>query len=1074
MILKSLIGATIANRYEIISVAGAGGMGTVFKAKQLDLERFVAIKVLDPDLVSDSQSRLRFEREAKSLSTLSHANIAAFYSYGVLDNSMPYIVMEFVEGKSLSSVIADDGAMPIHRVIRVASQIAEAVAFAHSNGIIHRDLKPANILLLEKPERDFVKLLDFGLARLEPSSQISGQKLTNTGELIGTPQYLSPEQCMGQAADARSDIYSLSCIMFEMYCGVPPFQAENPIGFIHKHVKETPVFPKKKNANEQTTALESLILKGLEKEPNDRYQTLAELSADLQKIGDANGGSGAIKLHIHKRSSLEHARRRRKNLIALAISIAILSGVAVAFRNNLMVSLAGVSLGQSPGLDNQLEWLLRADAYYKQGERLQSDAIEDAVKIAVQKHNLNPDSLSLAYQNLAAKLLEKGSDRLACRYAFLSIVALKPLSRMGMETLVKYSKQVDKSAEIILNSKQQMSKQQLNELLKIVDVLQNALSQADVSSFAEIFVQSNVNKQMPINEIVAEALICQLYTYADRNDVKNMDKHLPLALLIAGKCWGSDSPHRFSFLPTLSSRFEKSNNRPKAVALLKQYENLLQTVSPNNALLPDTWMLAAGAFKEIEDFSKVEYYANKILEASGQFRNVQSGVAHLFLGQVAWEKKDYKKAQIEASKSIEILEELQSEPTVVTNRSTAALLKGNCLVKQGQIQEAIRVVCRDLDLESKIIQFSYPHVVGIYGFIVNQYRNLGKYDKAASYAERLKHIDEKYHCFTSNERLGWEWEYCYCLLHSDNLRKAAAELQELSNMTKEDDVAFRKSVLNGYMYMVANAVETKNKELYEEFAPKLEAEFNKEIELKSWDPVSMGDTLRWLRKLKETELLKRLYHKMDEKLTEKERDSIAEQSFDVRIANLIDEEKFDLAYKTLNDYFERKIKSFPKNGDHLLDVMWNSAEYFSKHKHFLEASKIVDLCLKYQAQQPRSEAAIFELTCVQARLSLDMKDYAAASNYFKKCNKFEGINLGFELEHVWYILQAALIRFKGVGDTASYELVLDLVKRSYLSALQEGKVRSKLLPPVIKQLRDLGETKLVNELLNRQVSVESK
>ena len=275
------VGSILDDRYEILSVAGSGGMGTVYRARQLGLERIVAIKVLDPLLVADRDSFERFEREAKAIALLHNPHIATFYSFGVLDSKLPYIAMEFLEGTSLKDEIYK---APIYwtRALEICRQVCEAVEDAHAAGIIHRDLKPNNIILLPgSDDKDFVKVVDFGLAR---TSEDGEQGLTKTGQLLGTIHYLSPEQSRGMRANESSDLYAIGCILYEMICASPPFDGDNPIGILHKHVHETAPSPSTRAQVKYPAELDDLIFTCLAKKPEDRFDSVREMREDLENL----------------------------------------------------------------------------------------------------------------------------------------------------------------------------------------------------------------------------------------------------------------------------------------------------------------------------------------------------------------------------------------------------------------------------------------------------------------------------------------------------------------------------------------------------------------------------------------------------------------------------------------------------------------------------------------------------------------------------------------------------------------------------------------------------------------------
>lgn len=273
-------GTIVDQRFEIFEQIGTGGMGCVFRAKQIGLEREVAIKFLQVELLNDSEFCRRFEREAHALSQLSHQHVGAFYSYGIWNTKIPYIAMELLEGTSLNELLQQTGPLDWRRAAAIISQACDAMQHAHDGGIVHRDLKPSNIIL---QEGDCVKVMDFGLSKL--SSEASDvDKLTKTGFLIGSVDYMSPEQCKGRPADNKSDIYSLGCVFYECITGRPPHEAENPIGLLHKHTNENIELASKRLGKKLPPGLDELLLKALAKDPSDRYQSMSEMRKDINKV----------------------------------------------------------------------------------------------------------------------------------------------------------------------------------------------------------------------------------------------------------------------------------------------------------------------------------------------------------------------------------------------------------------------------------------------------------------------------------------------------------------------------------------------------------------------------------------------------------------------------------------------------------------------------------------------------------------------------------------------------------------------------------------------------------------------
>ena len=275
-----IIGRTIANRYEIISKTGVGGMATVYVAKDIVLNRNVAVKVLKDEFTTDEEFIKRFNSEAQSAASLTHPNIVSIYDVGNEDG-IYYIVMELIRGKTLKQIITEEGALPWKWSVNIAMQIASALETAHKNNIVHRDIKPHNIIITED---GVAKVTDFGIAKA-----VSNSTITAFGTTIGSVHYFSPEQAKGGYTDAKSDIYSLGVVMYEMLTGKVPFDADTSVSVALKHMQETPVPPMEINEN-VPKAVNDIILKAMEKEPMARYQTATQMLRDLSRaLKDPDG-----------------------------------------------------------------------------------------------------------------------------------------------------------------------------------------------------------------------------------------------------------------------------------------------------------------------------------------------------------------------------------------------------------------------------------------------------------------------------------------------------------------------------------------------------------------------------------------------------------------------------------------------------------------------------------------------------------------------------------------------------------------------------------------------------------------
>jgi serine/threonine protein kinase len=264
----------LLDRYEVGRLLGAGGMAEVFEGRDRLLARRVAIKVLQAQFARDPSFLIRFKREAQAAASLSHPNIVGVYDTGTEDGTH-FIVMEYVEGRTLKDVIRAEGPLYPERGAEICADVCSALIAAHARGLIHRDIKPGNVMLTPEGK---VKVMDFGIARATTSETI-----TQTAAVVGTAQYISPEQAQGQTVDYRSDLYSVGCCLYEMLTGTVPFTGATPVAIAYRHVREDPTPPRMLNPD-VPAPLEAICLKAMAKLPDNRYQTAAEMHDDLQRF----------------------------------------------------------------------------------------------------------------------------------------------------------------------------------------------------------------------------------------------------------------------------------------------------------------------------------------------------------------------------------------------------------------------------------------------------------------------------------------------------------------------------------------------------------------------------------------------------------------------------------------------------------------------------------------------------------------------------------------------------------------------------------------------------------------------
>lgn len=319
-------GSIIDGRYEVVTELGEGGMGVVFRAQHMKMDRTVAIKFLKPALLPDKEKVDRFMREAQLVSRLKHDNIVNVYSIGLTNSGQPYIAMEYVEGVPLTELIAKRGFLKVEEALPIFTQVCDALAHAHHKKVVHRDVKPSNIMIVqEKPGVTIAKVVDFGIAK---SVAETHPAITQTGLLMGSAFYMSPGQCAGRLTDVRSDVYSLGCTLFEALTGKPPFRGETFFETLSKQLSEEPpavndINPEARISGELQSVLDCM----LQKDPINRYQSMDQLKADLTRVlaGQAAAGIPAL-----QKSTANYLKTpKRKHVVAIGVAIAVAAIVCI-------------------------------------------------------------------------------------------------------------------------------------------------------------------------------------------------------------------------------------------------------------------------------------------------------------------------------------------------------------------------------------------------------------------------------------------------------------------------------------------------------------------------------------------------------------------------------------------------------------------------------------------------------------------------------------------------------------------------------------------------------------------------
>jgi serine/threonine-protein kinase len=320
-----MIGQVLGGKYTVVRLLGEGGMGAVYEGEQQlgTTKRKVAVKTLHPHLSRDPKIKARFEREVGTIAELEHPNTIQVYDFGATNEGILYIVMEFLHGKSLADTLVAGGAMPPERVVNILQQVCGSLEEAHARGIVHRDLKPDNVVLVERAgKKDFVKVLDFGIAKRSKEEDKDEQKLTQQGMVLGTPPYMSPEQFTGKPIDSRSDIYSLAVMAYEMLSGKLPFKADTAWEWATQHMTQQPVpIESLPEGSRATEAMRASLRKALAKAPEARFQTVREF---------IDAFSGAVPISTANEAPTVGAPARAKTEVGTPLDVGAAFGAPAA------------------------------------------------------------------------------------------------------------------------------------------------------------------------------------------------------------------------------------------------------------------------------------------------------------------------------------------------------------------------------------------------------------------------------------------------------------------------------------------------------------------------------------------------------------------------------------------------------------------------------------------------------------------------------------------------------------------------------------------------------------------------
>jgi serine/threonine-protein kinase len=575
-----LIGVVLPRKYRVQALLGRGSMSVVYRGVYEPLEQPVAIKMLKSHLVSDPQQAKRFQQEIKTAGTLNHRNIVSILDFGVTEQGVPYLVMEYLAGRSMSDVIEDEDRISVDRVIKIFSQAASALAFAHDAGVVHRDIKPSNLVIVDRgDERDVVKIVDFGIAKLmghgdsHEGVASSSLALTATGEVIGTPLYMSPEQANGRDLDLRSDIYSLGCVMYNAITGRPPFVGDTAIDTIRLQITGTPpAIDKVRPDLYIPERLQSIIIKCLQKDPRLRYQRMEHLKADLESC-DPRRESLATTVRLSRNAvearpmpdSLfedeENSRLPRVPMLLIVVAALVIVTISAyksfsdagrkksphGVETTAPAAVAPPAGTVAPPVVNDTSWrrnvVAAQDAFeagqYAQAQSLYKDALADAEKFA------QPDVRKAAtLTGLAAVLCAE--DKLA-----------------DAEQTAKKALAVYQAA-----SPNDPARAEVYTALAHVYSAENDLANAEDAAKEALNIRTQTLGDQ--HHDVASSLQCLANVEALRGDNKRADELLTKAIAIAERSLGTNNPDVASLVHDLALVREKEGQQDSAEQLLNR------------------------------------------------------------------------------------------------------------------------------------------------------------------------------------------------------------------------------------------------------------------------------------------------------------------------------------------------------------------------------------------------------------------------------------------------------------------------------------------------------------------------
>ncbi len=668
IVADSLVGQILDSKYGIVKRLGIGGMSVVYQARDLSLGRNVAVKMMPLQSGHSTQDLPRFQQEAQTISRLKHPNLVTVFEFSV-NHVPPYLVMEYIEGKSLAEVLASEGPLGLERGIRVLRQMCSALTHAHENGVVHRDLKPANVLLQKNTE--VVKIVDFGIAKIVQQDDADVQNFTRSGEILGSPLYMSPEQCQGKKLDHRSDIYSMGCVLYAIFVGAPPFQGPTAFETIQMHMHEQPVsISSRRKDLPYALELDSILFKAMAKEPSQRYQTIAELDEALSKIGleEEMVGFGALKALIDLNFSKAAAKKSRGMSVKLFWLVTVFSVGIGCFGlwHALDRYFAEDSVKSWPEMDYSGQKSFDEGDYSRAGT-----FFTIALKQAQRSNNLQRINASLEelidlnqVLNNREKVIEYESQHGNSLEDTQSALRTYRIVAMAQSSLDELEKQIKALPPPGPARDKQAAKLQRKLAIVLGDCRQLLVRKTDSRQFTIIHGPNALRCQ----EILINARkLCKQLTGEQHALYGRVLHTLALAYLatsqpdLAEKCFESaenllkDSPtvsplERADYLSDASHFFQLHGNSEKAVLALQKELELAGGTESNSMIAGSICFQLAELYNAVGKHVQAKKYAQLAQEILEKTQEKELGLTHSFL---LLYMRDYEGALVPAKRALE-------------------------------------------------------------------------------------------------------------------------------------------------------------------------------------------------------------------------------------------------------------------------------------------------------------------------------------------------------------------------------------------------------------------------------------